>query len=131
MTFHNIKCNIWNGIYSPPPKLGYKPAKLAKDTVLDENKSVKWNREEVERQNAQIEAEWMKLNDIKIQRYQQFKADMFTVSKSEYKMNQAQFEKLYEFVMYEYSEHDYMCAEFVEDFENFCDFFYDVVNTKE
>ena len=130
MTFDNIQCNIWNGVYSAPPNLGYKPSKLAKDTVIDEDQSVKWNREEVERRNAQIEAEWNDLNKIKIQRYQQFKNDLRKVAKSEYEMTDAQFEKLYEFVMYEYSEHDYMCAEFVQDFEKFCDFFFDVVNTR-
>ena len=130
MTFHDIQCNWWNGVYAPPPNLGYKAPKLAKDTIIDEDKSVKWNREEVEKRNEQIEAEWNSLNVTRIQRYQQFKADMLKVAKSEYQMNDAQFGKLYEFVMYEYSEHDYMCAEFVEDFEKFCDFFFDVVNTR-
>lgn len=131
MTFHDIQCNCRNGIYSAPPNLGYKAPKLAKDTIIDEDKSVKWNREAVERQNEQIEAEWRALNNVKIQRYQQFKADMLKAAKAEYKMNEAQFEKLYEFVMYKHSEYDYMCAEFVDDFEDFCDFFFDVVNTKE
>jgi hypothetical protein len=130
MTFENIQSNCWNGVYSPPPNLGYKAKTLDKDTVIDEDKSVKWNREEVERRNEKIEAEWRAQFDIKIQRYQQFRADMLQVAKSEYEMNEAQFEKLYEFVMYEYSEHDYMCAEFVRDFEQFCDFFFDVVNTR-
>ena len=130
MTFENIQFNCWNGVYSPPPNLGYKAPKLSKDTIIDEDKSVKWNREEVERRNEQIEAEWKTQYDVKIQRYQKFRADMLQVAKSEYGMNEAQFEKLYEFVMYEYSEHDYMCAEFVQDFEKFCDFFFDVVNTR-
>ncbi len=130
MTFHDIQCNCWNGVYSPPPNLGYKAKTLDKDTVIDENKSVKWNREEVECRNEQIEAEWGAQFDIKIQRYQQFKTDLLTAAKAEYKMNDAQFEKLYEFVMYEYSEHDDVCTEFVQDFERFCDFFFDVVNTR-
>lgn len=130
MTFHDIQSNCWNGVYLPPPNLGYRAKTLDKDTVIDENKSVKWNREEVERRNEKIEAEWGAQFDIKIQRYQQFKTDLLTAAKAEYKMNDAQFEKLYEFVMYEYSEHDYVCAEFVQDFEKFCDFFFDVVNTR-
>ena len=130
MTFRDIQCNCWNGVYSPPLNLGYKAKTLDKDTVIDENKSVKWNREEVERRNEKIEAEWGAQFDIKIQRYQQFKTDLLTAAKAEYKMNDAQFEKLYEFVMYQYSEHDYVCAEFVQDFEKFCDFFFDVVNTR-
>lgn len=130
MMFENIQVNCRNGVYSPPPNLGYRAKTLDKDTVIDENKSVKWNREEVERRNEKIEAEWGAQFIIKIQRNQQFKTDVLTAAKAKYKMNDAQFEKVYNFVMYHYSEHDYICAEFVEDFETFCNFFFDVVNTR-
>ena len=130
MTFHDIQCNCWNGVYSAPSKIEYRAKMLNKDTIIDENKSVKWNKEEVERRNEKIKSEWKAQFDTKIQRYQQFKTDLLTVAKAEYKMNDAQFEKLYEFVMYEYSEHGYASVKFVEDFEKFCDFFFDVINTR-
>lgn len=50
---------------------------------------------------------------------------------SEYELNENQFNMLYEFVMRELTEYDYMSVHFVDDFEEFLDFFFEVVNMRE
>lgn len=130
MTFKDIQINCWKGVYVGPPNLSYKPCTLPETTVIDENQSVKWNKAEIKKRNEQVAAEWNALYEIKKQRYQQFKEDMRVAAITRYGMNNAQFEKLYEFVRFEYSSADDQCTDLVEDFVTFCDFFFDVVNTK-
>lgn len=50
MDYNDISSNIYEGVYSPKAKFP-KTIKYQDDYIIDENKSVKWNREEVEKLN--------------------------------------------------------------------------------
>ena len=75
--FKIIMDKIQNGIYDRPKKLNL----YGDDHVIDENKSVKWNREEVVRRNEKIKAEKnVALTD-------QFKEDVIEYILKNYEIN--------------------------------------------
>lgn len=130
MTFENVRANYWAGEYRPKVKLGYRAPTISADTIIDENMSVKWNREEVKRRNEIIIEDFTAAKQEERDLYDKFKDDLFKAAKSEYKLNRNQFDVVYERVMECETEHDYMCAEFIDDFEDFVDWFFNVVNMR-
>lgn len=131
MTFDIVKQNYLNGVYQPKKPVPFRASVMSPDTVIDEEKSVKWNREEVARRNENSKREHEQLVAEKYRLRDQFKEDLYQASYSEYKLNRAQYNALYEYVMYSLSEYDYECSQFIVDFEAFLDFFFTTVNLKE
>jgi hypothetical protein len=130
MTFETVASNYNLGRYTPSEKVGHRAELLPANTVIDEDQSVKWNREKVEQINAERQADFERKRDLKIKLRAQFVQDLYEAAKNEYNINSAQAQKIYDYVMSN-TEHDYMCAEFVNDYEEFCDFFTDLNATKE
>ena len=72
MTFEELEARVKCGRYDPPPK----PRKPLPDThVIDENKSVKWNRDQVKRLNDTADKERMEYLRKKSQAAHRFTAD--------------------------------------------------------
>lgn len=131
MTFDIVKQNYLNGVYQPKKPVPFRASKLSPDTVIDEEKSVKWNREEVARRNENSKKEHEQLVAEKYRLRDKFKEHLYQAAYSEYKLNRAQYNALYEYVMYSLSEYDYECVQFIHDFEEFLDFFFTTINLKE
>ncbi|KXY51220.1 hypothetical protein AT268_32515 [Bacillus cereus] len=72
--------------------------KFSEKHVFDEEKSVKWNREEVERQNEQVKQRKMKWNSEKSRLNAKLQNDCVQILKEDYGLNEAQAEKLYGYV---------------------------------
>ena len=130
ITFDKIVENYDDGAYTISENIGWRPEKLPEGTIIDEEKSVRWTREEVERINVEKQEHFMKMKQLKNERYEKFKADIFAAAKDEYNINKAQAQKIFSYV-WERGEHDYMCTELVRDIERFCDFFAELVEAKE
>ncbi|MED0951494.1 hypothetical protein P4T70_25900 [Bacillus mobilis] len=80
--------------------------KFSEKHVFDEEKSVKWNREEVERQNEQLKQRKTEWNSEKGRLNAKLQNDCIQILKEDYNMNEAQAEKLYGYVYQE--KHSYM-----------------------
>lgn len=126
MTFDDVRKKHREGEY----KLLESPRCISEYTVIDENKSVKWNLEEAKNRNLTIQKEREEVRRKNNETYERFKQDLFESAYSEYELNENQFNVIYEFVMRELTEYDYMSAHFVDDFEEFLDFFFEVVNMR-
>lgn len=127
MTFDDVRKKYRDGEY----KLLDSPRCISEYTVIDENKSVKWNLEEAKNRNLKIQKEREEARRKNNETYERFKQDLFESAYAEYELNKNQFNVIYEFVMRELTEYDYMSVHFVDDFEEFLDFFFEVVNMRE
>ncbi|MFJ8528380.1 hypothetical protein [Bacillus sp. NPDC094106] len=75
---------------------GYKT--ISKDHVFDENQSVKWNREEVERQNELLKQRKEEWKEEKSRLNAKMQKDCIRVLKEDYNLNDAQADKLYWYI---------------------------------
>ena len=130
MTFQKIVNKYLDGKYDPPEKIGYKPEQLPIETVIDEDKSVKWNREEVTRVNAEKKAKYEEMKALKESLFQQYKQDLYTAARNECNIHREQAEAIYIYVM-DHTEYDYVSVEFTIDYEKFCKFFTRLRDMKE
>jgi len=87
--YYNFSCK--------PKSCKYKP-----DTVFDENKSDKWNREEVERLNKLHEDEVKKLNIQKSELLTNFVRSVQAYIMQETNVTKIQAKKIYEYLCNEY-----------------------------
>lgn len=95
--------------------------------VFDEEKSVKWNREEVERQNTLIQEakdNWWKEKG-RLQKC--FHEDMVEAIQNDYKFNEAQAKKIFEYVYKEYHSNIGDVFMYVDEI---CDLFEDLMKEK-
>lgn len=90
MNYENIIEKINNGDYDIKNTLNKK--QYPENYVFDENKSVKWNKEEVVRQNEEIK----KAIKSKFDGQKQFKRDAIQYILSGNKLNEKQAERIYE-----------------------------------
>ncbi len=130
MTFQNIVHKYLDGKYDPPEKIGFRAEQLDPTTVIDEDKSVKWNREEVARVNTEKKAKYEAMKTLKESLFQQYKQDLYAAAKDECNIHYAQAEAIYIYVM-DHTEYDYMSVEFTIDYEKFCKFFARLRDMKE
>lgn len=63
---------------------------LPNDYVIDEEKSVKWNREQVRIHNQQIALQWKKYRDASLQGWYNFCSDLKEAISNEYGFNKNQ-----------------------------------------
>lgn len=89
MTFEEIYKNINNGKYEPsipyPMARTYKPGH-----IFDEDKSVRWNREKLDEENAKYKQEQAEYHAAVQEGEDRFQNDILAYIKSEYKLNNAQ-----------------------------------------
>ena len=121
-TFQEIVDKYLKGKYDTPIKIGYKPEQLPIETVIDEDKSVRWTREEVIRINGEKRIEFEKMKSMKKFLAAQYKSDLSAAALNECGINSKQAEFIYTYVM-DHTEYDYMSVEFTIDYEKFCKVF--------
>lgn len=63
---------------------------LPNDYVIDEEKSVKWNREQVRIHNQQIALQWKKYRDVSLQGWYNFCSDLKEAISNEYGFSESQ-----------------------------------------
>lgn len=63
---------------------------LPNDYIIDEEKSVKWNREQVRIHNKQIALQWKKYRDTSLQGWYNFCSDLKEAISNEYGFNENQ-----------------------------------------
>ena len=129
ITFQNIVNRYLDGKYDPPTKIGY-PKQLPMETVIDEDKSVKWNREKVNSINAEKRAQYEEMKALQNALFQQYKDDLYAAAKYECDIHQSQAAAIYIYVM-DHTEYDYVSVEFTIDYEKFCKFFARLRDMKE
>lgn len=130
ITFNDIVNKYLENKYNPPMKIGYKPDQLSPETVIDEDRSVKWNRAEIERINSEKRVEFEKMKLLKQQLAEQYKTDLADAAKYECNIHINQANAIYTYVM-DHTEYDYMSVEFTIDYEKFCKFFARLRDMKE
>ena len=129
-TFQEIVDKYLKGKYDTPVKIGYKPEQLPIETVIDEDKSVRWNREEVTRINGEKRIEFEKMKSMKKFLAAQYRSDLSAAALNECGINSKQAEFIYTYVM-DHTEYDYMSVEFTIDYEKFCKVFARLRDMKE
>ena len=82
-TFQEIVDKYLKGKYDPPVKIGYKAEQLPIETVIDEDKSVRWNREEVTRINGEKRIEFEKMKSMKKFLAAQYRSDLAAAALNE------------------------------------------------
>ena len=87
-------------------KFSCKPAlrKYRLGEVIDEDKSVKWNRDEVDRRNLAYDEELKKLNTQKNALFNEWKASVKTYIMEETKVKQAKADKIYNYLFMHYHD---------------------------
>ena len=129
-TFQEIVDKYLKGKYDTPVKIGYKPEQLPIETVIDEDQSVRWNREEVTRINGEKRIEFEKMKSMKKFLAAQYRSDLSAAALNECGINSKQAEFIYTYVM-DHTEYDYMSVEFTIDYEKFCKVFARLRDMKE
>lgn len=127
MTFENVKYNTNQG--------KYKCESTTRNTyseyhIFDENKSVKWNKEEVIRLNREIFEHNKAVRQEKANARELFDTDLCKAAMEEYGVNEAQFYALYRHTLDTYTEHPYICINLIDDVEEIVDFFSTVINMR-
>jgi hypothetical protein len=129
MTFEDVKQKCLRNEYASPSIRDITKLFVHKDHIFDENKSVKWNREEVEKHNALVTEQKKKAMQLSAQMYQNYINDLIQAAYDEYDISEAQFRLIYEKVS-EYTEYDYICAANAGDVEDYVDFISSVINAR-
>lgn len=129
MTFEDVKQKCLRNEYASPSVRDITKLYVSRDHIFDEHKSVKWNREEVEKHNALITEQKNRAMQISAQMYQNYINDLIQAAYDEYDISDAQFRLIYKKVC-EYTEHDYICEANVCDVEDYVDFINSVINAR-
>ena len=107
--FYNERDEVikaFHGAISLPRKSSKKP--YASNHIFDEDKSVKWNREEVERQNAAIAQESQELQDAYYDAVRNAEAGIIRYLTKEYRnISEDKIKKLYQLAYHEVYNNNY------------------------
>ena len=125
--FDEIKMNIDNGCYKCDSSYALQRKLLKPGTVIDEDQTVRWNKEQVESRNETIRKQILEIRDRNIKQREIFKCHLFEAANKHYRLNDNQCEMIYNKLMSE-SDSNYVCDEFVDEFEDLCDFIYQCWN---
>lgn len=127
MTFEDVKQKVYDQEYKHKDTFCLSRKRLRHDTVIDENQTVKWNREEVARRNDALKVEIEEIHKENLKQTANFKCHLFEAANKEYRLNDNQCEMIYNKLMNEI-DCNYICCDFVEEFEDLCDFIYQCWN---
>lgn len=127
MDFDEIKINVNNKCYPCESSYSLQRRLLKPDTIIDDDQTVRWNREQVECRNASIRKQIEEIRNNNIKQHQIFKCHLFEAANKEYRLNNNQCEMIYNKLMSEL-DCNYICTDFVGEFEDLCDFVYQCWN---
>ena len=127
MTFEDVKDNVMRGKYVVE---GTTTHTYSEYHFFDEDKSVKWNKDEVISLNREIFDFIKALRQKRVDARTSFDADLCKAATEEYNVNEAQFNALYAYVLENCTEHPYICVNLIDDVEDIVDFFSTVVDMR-
>lgn len=104
ITMKELNEKITSKYYDGPELL--KTKLLKENAIIDEDKSVKWNREEVVRRNKGIKKEIQDNKNARNAANEQFNQDIISVYAKEYDMKQSQVSLIYSYVLQQSCSHD-------------------------
>ena len=125
--FDEIKRNIDNGCYKSESSYSLQRKLLKPGTIIDEDQTVRWNKEQVENRNFSIRKQIEEIHNNNIKQQQIFKTHLFEAANKDYRLNDNQCEMIYNKLMGEL-DCNYICTDFVDEFEDLCDFIYQCWN---
>ena len=125
--FDEIRINVDNGCYKCESSYALQRKLLKTGTIIDEDQTVRWNREQVENRNATIRKQIEEVVKSNNKQHEIFKCHLFEAANKEYNMNDNQCEMIYNKLMNEL-DCNYICLDFVTEFEDLCDFVYQCWN---
>lgn len=127
MTFEDVKTNVYNQLYKTKDTYCLQRKMLKVGTIIDEDQTVRWNREQVELRNSAMRKQIQQIHDHNHKLSENFKCHLFEAANKEYRLNDNQCEMIYNKLMNEL-DCNYICHDFVEEFEDLCDFIYQCWN---
>lgn len=120
-------CDIltsWDKMNSMPTRPSYP--KLAEGTVIDEEESVRWNREEVERRNAVREQEIIDLRNAKKGVQDNLEEEIIHKFAKEYDVPTESVKKIYSYAFLQ--DHAYGIRDVINTAENLIELFKDIIS---
>ena len=127
ITFEDIKNNIDLQTYKFESAYALQRKLLKPGTIIDEDQTVRWNKEQVETRNETIRKQIEEIRNNNNKQHDIFKAHLFEAANKHYRLNDNQCDMIYNKLMSE-SDFNYVCTDFVDEFEDFCDFVYQCWN---
>ena len=94
--------NLMDQVNSISCKPGPEFTKVSRGTVIDEEKSVRWNREEVERLRNEYDEEAKRLNRIKNEKYNEAVERIINLISKETGLSKEKAGKLWSYAFYKY-----------------------------
>lgn len=125
MDFDDIRNNILNNVY----KIDYnkrpvRTSNMRTGYITDENKSVKWNKEQVDLANNQYMEKVKEFNIYKLEIQEKFTKDVIDAIKNESKLSES-----IAYLIYNKASDDYDSQEHLLDLiEEYVDFVLDIIN---
>lgn len=116
-SIYHVRIDYENGEYDN--KIPYpRKSKLKEDHVFDENKSVKWNREEVVRYNKSVDEERIKYREETNRLSAKLHDDIINALVNEYNFTKNQANKIYD---YAYMHWHSCMSDFLNNLEELCE----------
>ena len=125
MTFEDVKINCYNKEYALPDASHLRRSRVSPNHIFDEDKSVKWNREQVVIHNDAINQRIQEVELDRINIHNKYRTHLMQAAQDEYGINENQFNIIWNKVS-EFSEFDYICSGQIEDIEYLIDFICEV-----
>ena len=99
------------------------------NTILDENKSVVWNREQVEVLNKPIREQIEQIHEYNANQHELFYNDLTEAAASEYSINKEQAQLILNHYR-DTTDYDYICRDFIDEYQKLVQVFVKVLTTK-
>lgn len=125
--FDEIRINVNNQCYKSESSYTLQRKLLKPGTIIDEDQTVRWNKEQVENRNETIRKQIEEIHKNNNKQQKIFKCHLFEAANKEYNLNDNQCEMIYNKLMSEL-DCNYICVDFVNEFEDLCDFVYQCWN---
>ena len=119
--FDEIRINVNNNCYKFENSYTLQRKLIKPGTIIDEDQTVRWNREQVEARNETIRKQIQEIKKNNNKQHEIFKCHLFEAANKDYRLNENQCEMIYNKLMSE-SDFNYVCTDFVNEFEDLCDF---------
>lgn len=122
MTIEQVKMNYMAGKYTIDFSI-FHTTYLDNGYVFDENKSVKWNREQVKEFNRGVPAEIRRCREAQIQKDEEFKSDCIRAIRNDYNFGDSTASKIF---VYCYAKYHSNMYEFFDNLEDIAELMHNI-----
>lgn len=122
MTIEQVKMQYMMGKYDIDFS-AFNTTYLDTGYVFDENKSVKWNREQVKEFNQGVPAEIRRRKEAQIQKDEEFKSDCIRAIRDDYNFGEGTANKIF---VYCYAKYHSNMYEFFDSIEDIAELLHDI-----